>query len=147
MNPRLRHLLSHLAALVLAVVFLFAAADKFLHPVPFAWTLSRYQLLPIPLVPFFASLLPWAETVSAFALLLPGRPRRAAALCCFLMLLLFSAAFLLARARGLELSCGCFSAAATTPTPLPLFLLRNTALLLLAAFLLLPPRPKPPSPP
>lgn len=141
MTPRLRSLLAHLAAIVLAAVFLYAAADKFLHPVPFAWTLSRYEILPIPLVPFFASVLPWMETVSALALLIPGRPRRAAALCCFLMLLLFTAAFLLARARGLELSCGCFSAAATAPTPLPLFLLRNTALLLLsAALLFLPPR-------
>ena len=94
MNPRLRNLLSHLAALVLAAVFLFAAVDKFLNPVPFAWTLSRYGILPLPLVPFFASLLPEAETVSALALLFPGRPRRAAALCCFLMLLLISAVFL-----------------------------------------------------
>ncbi len=140
MSPRLRNLLSHLAALVLAAVFFFAAADKFLHPVPFAWTLSRYEILPMPLVPFFAAVLPWMETVCAVALLCPGRGRRAAALCCFLMLLLFSAAFLYARARGLELSCGCFSAAATAPTPLPLFLLRNTALLLLSAALLFPRR-------
>ncbi len=131
-----RELLAWLARLVLAGVFLAAAAPKLLDPAAFAEAITKYQVFPDAAVNLIATVVPALELVGALALLTPWR--RGAALLLVGMLLAFTVLLAVSLARGLDLSCGCFG---TSSEPVsPLHLLRNVGLLALGALLLAAPR-------
>ncbi len=96
------------ARLVLGGVFLYACADKILHPAAFAEAVFNYQILPPQLINLAALIIPWGELLLGLLLLsgvwLPG-----ASLGASLLLSIFIAALALDTARGLNISCGCFS--------------------------------------
>jgi len=97
----------------LGAVFLFACADKILHPADFARAVYNYQILPDPLINLTALILPWLELVLGFCLIagwwLPG-----ALLWSNGLLWVFFLALVFNTMRGLDVHCGCF---ASTPDP------------------------------
>jgi putative oxidoreductase len=74
----------------------------------FAVEIDNYQLLPW-LAPYMAAALPALEITLALALVvLPAPWRRAAALGCLGLMVLFTVGAASAMARNLDIDCGCF---------------------------------------
>jgi putative oxidoreductase len=140
--PARREALAWLARLVLAGVFLTAAAPKLHDPAAFAAAIANYQAFPDATVNLIATVVPALELLGALALLTPWR--RGGALLLASLLLGFTVLLAVSLARGLDLSCGCFGAAdgADSGEPVsPLHLLRNLGLLALAGLVLAARRP------
>lgn len=134
MTPAPRTLLPAACRLLLAGLFLWAASLKIGDPAAFALAVSRYHILPGPLVNPVAILLPWVEILSALALLLPSRSFRAAgAALIAAMLAVFSLAIAWSLLLGHPPSCGCFSLRPDAAPSNAWNLLRNAALLAAAA--------------
>lgn len=124
-----------LARLVLAAVFLAAAAPKLADPLGFAAALANYRIFPDALLNVIATVVPALELVGALAVLTGWRLRGGAVLLAAL-LLGFTGLLAASLARGLDLDCGCFGRAQQTAPVSPLHLLRNVGLLALAAAVL-----------
>jgi len=102
--------LSLLARAFLALVFIWAALHKVIHPDEFAMTVATYQLLPLSLINLQAIGLPWIELLVGVALVL-GIWTREAALMTVGMNLMFIVAIVLTLNRGDDIMCGCFASA------------------------------------
>lgn len=115
MNPALRRnllrALDWAARLAVVAMFVLAAVPKLFDPVAFAKAITNYRLvLPVigqDYVYAVAIVMPALELVAAGALLLP-RWKKAGALLCGALLLLFIVLIGQAVARGLNIDCGCF---------------------------------------
>ena len=92
----------------LGALFIGASLHKIAHPAAFALDIATYAILPLAAVNLAAITLPWVE-VAAGGMLLAGWRVRPAALLVALMMLVFIAALVVALARGLDMSCGCFA--------------------------------------
>ncbi len=90
------------------LIFIYASADKLLHPSAFAVAVYNYKILPGSLINLVALTLPWLEFVCGILLIIGLFPR-AAALILSILLLLFFSALSLSLYRGIDISCGCFS--------------------------------------
>jgi len=110
MKLSMRELLSLIARICVAGVFLWAAVPKLIDAGAFAADVQNYRVLPDAWASHVALLVPVFELVLAIGLLLPSYQRGAALLATGL-LLVFSLAMAQARMRGIDLSCGCFGAA------------------------------------
>lgn len=113
MTSRLRNGLCALAVPVrvyLGVVFVAASIYKIAEPHEFAISIATYDILPLELVNPMAILLPWIEVVCGVTLI-AGIWTRASALCILGMMVMFVAAILVALAKDLQMSCGCFASA------------------------------------
>jgi putative oxidoreductase len=124
-----------LARLVLAGVFLAAAAPKLADPHAFAAAIANYRAFPDATHNLVATVVPALELVAALAVL-TGWRLRGGALLLGAMLLGFTGLLAASLARGLDLDCGCFGAAVQTDPISPLHLLRNLGLLALVTVLL-----------
>ena len=130
---------------LLGAAFLAAALPKIADPPGFLEAIHAYRLAPEWALPAMALALPWLELLLALALI-SGRARRSAALLASLLLAVFMAALATDLARGIPVDCGCFGAspvvrsAAQRLMSMKLDLLRDGALLLLAAIASFPPR-------
>lgn len=128
--------LTVLLRVVIAGVFLAAAADKIVHPDRFADVVSDYQILPAWLVNLFAVCLPWVEVVVGLALLV-GLWVPEAALLALGMTLMFMLALAINLARGnTNLHCGCFSTSQEGPGSAWDLLWRDAILMVACAGLL-----------
>lgn len=96
-----------LARLIVAAVFIYAGVLKALDPQEFLLDVRSFQVLGDPWAAVVALGLPWLEILCGVALILGGWSRGA---CLVLagMLLVFAGAFLQAWARGVDVTCGCF---------------------------------------
>lgn len=106
--------------LFLAAVFLTASAGKFKQPKVFLRSVLEFKLMPGPLVPWFAAMLPGIELlcglvllIGAFGLLGGGRRTLrawadAAAWILTALLVAFTAGIAIDLLRGFKLDCGCF---------------------------------------
>ncbi len=122
------------ARLAVAAIFLGACIAKIRDPESFALAVHRYRLLPGEWVNLLAMVLPWIELTCGLALLAaPARWRAAGAAIGFGMLAVFTGAISLNLVRGIEASCGCFSTRADAAVSDGWNLVRNGALLWLAA--------------
>jgi putative oxidoreductase len=101
----------------LAVIFLLACWHKILHPGSFALDIATYQILPLILVNPMAVILPWVE-LAAGLMLLSGFKTRAASLLVAAMMAVFTAAIVIALAKGLDMSCGCFASQGLEEDPI-----------------------------
>lgn len=95
------------ARILLAGVFLFAGVLKVSEPARFATDIANYHLLPWSVGVGLAFYLPWVEILSALGLFL-ARFRKGASAIIFASLVLFIAATIAAKVRGIDLTCGCF---------------------------------------
>lgn len=131
-----RRLLNTIAALALAAVFVFAAVPKLADPHDFALAIHRHQFAPPWSINLLAIYLPWLELSAAGALLVP-RYRRAAALLLLALLVAFTALLVFNLWRGLDIACGCFSVESEGDVMGWINVVRNGALIALAAMLAL----------
>jgi uncharacterized membrane protein YphA (DoxX/SURF4 family) len=116
----------------LGALFVGACLHKIADPRSFAVDVATYDILPLALVNVTAIVLPWVE-LAAGGMLLTGWRTRAAALLVVGMMLMFIAALVIALARGLDMSCGCFASQGADEDPISrLTVLRDLGWLALA---------------
>ncbi|MCL4742033.1 MAG: DoxX family membrane protein [Phycisphaerales bacterium] len=97
-----------LIRLAIAGVFAFAATLKIADPQAFAFSIHGFKIVPEPLVPAAAFVVPWTEMICAAALVF-GLWSRSAALILSAMLAAFIGAIVSALLRsGVDPKCGCF---------------------------------------
>ena len=96
-----------LGRLLLSALFAWAALEKFSDPQAFAADIANYRVVAEPLTRWLAVGLPAFELVLATGLLLP-QLYRGSALLTGTTLWVFAIAMAQAKARGIDLDCGCF---------------------------------------
>lgn len=106
-DSRFTTIWTRLVALTIGGVFIYAGVLKALDPVQFARDIDNYKILPWSLGVRLAFFLPWLEILCGGALvvrrLYPGAILLLSALAA-----VFIGATIAAKARGLDITCGCF---------------------------------------
>jgi len=102
-----RRLLQLILGFLLAAVFIYAGIIKILDPVGFARDIDNYKILPWPAAVASGFFLPWLEVFCGLALIIRRCYRGALLILCSLTIV-FVIASVVAKARGLDISCGCF---------------------------------------
>jgi uncharacterized membrane protein YphA (DoxX/SURF4 family) len=97
----------HVGRFGLAIVFLWAGIAKLLDLWAFVQAVERYQIVHGVLAKMIAFTLPWLEVLAGICMV-AQRWVRGAMLLAAMMFCMFLAALILAKARGLDISCGCF---------------------------------------
>ena len=102
-----RNILWRIVALIVGGIFIYAGVIKAIDPVAFANDIDNYKILPWPLAVRLAFYLPWLEMLCGLALLLRSFYRGGLFILIGLVLI-FIIASVVAKARGLDITCGCF---------------------------------------
>jgi uncharacterized membrane protein YphA (DoxX/SURF4 family) len=105
-------LIRRILAFAAGAVFVYAGVIKLLDPLRFASDITNYQILPWSIAIWFAFLLPWLELWCGLALIL-HRLFRGALAFTLAMMFVFIVASISAKARGIDVSCGCFGSASS----------------------------------
>lgn len=92
---------------IIAAVFIYAGALKALDPVQFAHDIDNYKVLPWTIGVGLAFYLPWLEIFCGLALIFRLFYRGAVSILTGLVAI-FLIATVAAKARGLDITCGCF---------------------------------------
>jgi hypothetical protein len=90
-----------------AGIFIYAGALKTIDPVQFASDIDNYKLLPWPVSVAIAFYLPWLEIFCALGLVFRFLYRGALSILSA-SIIVFTLATIAAKARGLDITCGCF---------------------------------------
>ncbi|MBI5661087.1 MAG: DoxX family membrane protein [Ignavibacterium album] len=93
--------------IIIAMVFIYAGAEKISDPKGFSQSIYNYRILPIETINILAITLPWLELISGILLLFGISVKENAAIIGTL-LLVFIIAVALSMIRGLDIDCGCF---------------------------------------
>jgi putative oxidoreductase len=99
----------HIFRVLVGIIFILASLDKIESPANFGRAIYAYKFLTGPfayLITPIAVLLPWAELISGFLLLI-NRLVRPAALLILAMNIMFMVAIASAIIRGIDVECGC----------------------------------------
>ncbi len=122
----------------LAWVFISACIHKLVDPTSFAIDIATYQMLPLVFINPLAIVLPYVELGTGIMLVI-GLKARAAALMVCGMMLMFMVALSYALMHDLSISCGCFASnAAAGSDPISgLTMLRDSAWLILAMYVVI----------
>jgi hypothetical protein len=118
---------------LIAAVFIYAGVHKALDPIQLAHDIDHYKVLPWTIGVGLAFYLPWLEIFSGLALVFRLFYRGALSILTALVVV-FLAATIAAKARGLDITCGCFGHASQNwsfPTHLALDLAILAALVVL----------------
>jgi putative oxidoreductase len=94
-------------AILIGGLFVYAGAVKVIEPAAFARDIDNYKMLPWQPSVWVALYLPWLEILSGLALITRVLFRGAVFIVTGLMIV-FLLASIIAKARGLDVSCGCF---------------------------------------
>ena len=97
----------HIVDLIIGGVFIYAGAIKVLDPVQFANDIDNYKILPWSISAGLAFYLPWLEILCGLSLILRFFYRGGLSILTALMVI-FIGATIAAKARGLDITCGCF---------------------------------------
>lgn len=120
----------------LGLLFVGACLHKIADPHSFAVDIATYDILPLVMVNLTAISLPWIE-LAAGAMLIVGWRVRTSSVLIAGMMAVFLAALVIALARGLDMSCGCFASQGADEDPISrLTILRDLWWLGLALFVL-----------
>src|SRR3954466_3823654 len=92
---------------IVGALFIYAGAIKILDPVGFSRAIDNYKILPWPAAVALGLFLPWLEMFAGLALITRGLYRGGLLLLTGLTSV-FIIATIVAKARGLDISCGCF---------------------------------------
>jgi putative oxidoreductase len=92
---------------VLAGIFIYAGALKTFDPVQFASDIDNYKILPWPVTVALAFYLPWLEIFCALGLVFRFLYRGALSILTA-SIVIFTLATIVAKVRGLDITCGCF---------------------------------------
>jgi uncharacterized membrane protein len=93
--------------LIIGGIFIYAGVLKIWDPVQFARDIDNYHIVPWPIAVSFAFYLPWLEVACGLALLVRRVYAGALSILIF-SLAVFIGASIAAKARGIDISCGCF---------------------------------------
>ena len=96
-----------LIAILIGALFIYAGAVKIIDPVEFARDIDNYKMLPWKLGVGLAFYLPWLEIFCGLALITRVFFRGGVFIVTGLMFI-FVIVSIVAKARGLDVSCGCF---------------------------------------
>ncbi|MGQ9799758.1 MAG: MauE/DoxX family redox-associated membrane protein [Ignavibacterium sp.] len=96
-----------LIRLVIALVFIYAGAEKISDPKSFSQAIYNYRLFPSEVINIFAITIPWLELISGILLLFGICVRENSAIIGTL-LFVFIVLILISMIRGLDINCGCF---------------------------------------
>ena len=96
-----------IVALIIGGIFIYAGVIKAMDPVGFANDIDNYKILPWPLAVRLAFYLPWLEMLCGLALILRFFYRGGLFILSGLTFV-FIAASVVAKVRGLDITCGCF---------------------------------------
>lgn len=94
-------------AIIIGALFVYAGVLKAWDPVRFAGDIQNYHVLPWVVNVRLAFYLPWLEIICGLALIFRRFYSGALALL-FSLLVVFIGASIAAKARGIDISCGCF---------------------------------------
>jgi hypothetical protein len=94
-------------AMVVGALFVYAGAVKIIDPIEFARDIDNYKMLPWKMCVALALYLPWLEILCGLALI-TRRLYRGSVFLVTGMMGVFIVASIVARSRGLDVSCGCF---------------------------------------
>ena len=107
MDSSRRNVLWRIVALIIGGIFIYAGVIKALDPVAFANDIDNYKILPWPLAVRLAFYLPWLEMLCGLTLILRFFYRGGLFILTGLTFV-FIAASVIAKVRGLDITCGCF---------------------------------------
>ena len=107
-----RSILWRIVALIVGGIFIYAGAIKAVDPLRFAIDIDNYKMLPWKAGVSLALYLPWLEIFCGLALGTRIFFRGSVFIVTSLMTV-FIIASVVAKARGLDVSCGCFGHAST----------------------------------
>ena len=93
--------------LIVGGIFIYAGVMKILDPVGFANDIDNDKILPWPLTVRLAFYLPCLEILCGLAVIL-GLLYRGGLLILTMLISIFIIASVIAKARGLDITCGCF---------------------------------------
>ncbi len=93
--------------LIVGGIFIYAGVMKIFDPVGFANDIDNYKILPWLLTVRLAFYLPWLEILCGLAVIL-GLLYRGGLLILTMLISIFIIASVIAKARGLDITCGCF---------------------------------------
>jgi uncharacterized membrane protein YphA (DoxX/SURF4 family) len=99
-------------AILIGALFVYAGVVKIIDPVAFARDIDNYKMLPWRVGVWFALYLPWLEILCGLAMITRVLFRGSVFIVTSLMSV-FIIASIAAKARGLDVSCGCFGHAST----------------------------------
>ena len=99
--------MKRIIAILVGGLFVYAGAVKIVDPVEFARDIDNYKMLPWSAGVGLALYLPWLEILCGLALITRVLYRGSVFIVTGLMIL-FIVASIVAKARGLDVSCGCF---------------------------------------
>jgi putative oxidoreductase len=102
-----RNILWRIVALIIGGIFIYAGVMKISDPAGFANDIDNYKILPWALTVRLAFYLPWLEILCGLAVIL-GLLYRGGLLILTALISIFIAASVIAKARGLDITCGCF---------------------------------------
>lgn len=102
-----RSIFWRIVALIIGGIFIYSGVIKALDPVGFANDIDNYKILPWPLTVRLAFYLPWLEILCGLAVIL-GLLYRGGLLILTMLISIFIVASVVAKARGLDITCGCF---------------------------------------
>lgn len=127
-------ILYHGSRIILGIVFIYASCDKILHPAAFAKIIYNYKILPDELINLSAIFLPWLE-LTIGSLLIIGIWLPGSVFIGNILLIIFFSALMYNKARGLDISCGCFSTSQGEAPESTLYLLRDFSFVVIAVYL------------
>ncbi|HKP05039.1 MAG TPA: MauE/DoxX family redox-associated membrane protein [Chthoniobacterales bacterium] len=104
--------MKRVVAILIGGLFVYAGIVKVIDPVEFARDIDNYKMLPWSSSVWLALYLPWLEILCGLALITRVLYRGSVFMVTGLMSL-FIVASIVAKARGLDVSCGCFGHAST----------------------------------
>lgn len=99
-----------IAELLIGGVFIYAGAIKAMEPVRFANDIENYHIIPWAVGVRLAFYLPWLEILCGVALI-ARRLYSGAVSILLALILIFIAVSVIAKARGIDITCGCFGVA------------------------------------
>jgi putative oxidoreductase len=102
-----RNILWRIVALIIGGIFIYAGVMKISDPAGFANDIDNYKILPWALTVRLAFYLPWLEILCGLAVIL-GLLYRGGLLILTMLVWIFIIASVIAKARGLDITCGCF---------------------------------------
>ena len=100
-------MLCRIVALIVGGIFIYAGVIKAVDPLRFAIDIDNYKMLPWAIGVRLAFYLPWLELVCGLALILRFFYRGGLFILTALTFI-FIAASIIAKVRGLDITCGCF---------------------------------------
>jgi putative oxidoreductase len=106
-DSRFTTTIARISDVVLGGVFVYAGAIKAIEPIRFAYDIDNYKILPWSVSVRLAFYLPWLEMFCGLAVILRRFYSGALSILCAL-LFVFLFATVGAKARGLDITCGCF---------------------------------------